>query len=126
MLDVLAFLPVNLMADGMSVLWELAPDGIDSILDYFDANYVNGAFRSVMMDGRLRFRRTPPRFPPDVWNVHEATKVGEARTNNACESWNNGFKYLVGHANPSLWNENKINILDNRQQNTNVENDIRK
>ncbi|KAH3716982.1 hypothetical protein DPMN_059718 [Dreissena polymorpha] len=66
MLDGLAFLPVNLMADGMSVLWELVPDGIDSILDYFDANYVNGAFRSVMMDGRLRFRRTPPRFPPDV------------------------------------------------------------
>ncbi|KAH3827978.1 hypothetical protein DPMN_129925 [Dreissena polymorpha] len=58
-----------------------------------------------MMDGRPRFRRTSPRFPPYVWNVHEATKLGEARTNNACESWNNGFKHLVGHANPSLWNE---------------------
>ena len=25
------------------------------------------------------------------------------RTNNQCESWNNGFKHLVGHSNPSLW-----------------------
>ncbi|KAH3833012.1 hypothetical protein DPMN_106314 [Dreissena polymorpha] len=54
-----------------------------------------------MMDGRLRFRCTLPRFPHDV---HEPTKLGEARTNNACENWNNGFKYLVGHANLSLWN----------------------
>ncbi|KAH3875643.1 hypothetical protein DPMN_038916 [Dreissena polymorpha] len=88
----------------MSFLRELAPDGIDRILDYFDAN---GVFRSVVMDGRLCFRHTPARFPPEVWNMHEATKLSEARTNNACESWNNGFKHLVGHANPSLWNVTK-------------------
>ncbi|KAH3692379.1 hypothetical protein DPMN_194829 [Dreissena polymorpha] len=56
-----------------------------------------------MKDGRLRFRRMPPRFTPDVWNVHEATNHGKARTNNACKNWNNDFKHLVGHANPSLW-----------------------
>lgn len=27
----------------------------------------------------------------------------QQRTNNMCESWNNGFKHLVGHNNPSLW-----------------------
>ena len=45
-------------------------------------------------------RRQPPRFPPAIWNVHDATMQGEARTNNACEAWNNGFKHLVGHSNP--------------------------
>ena len=25
------------------------------------------------------------------------------RTNNQCESWNNAFKHLVGHSNPSIW-----------------------
>ena len=25
------------------------------------------------------------------------------RTNNMCQSWNNGFKHLVGNSNPSLW-----------------------
>ena len=27
----------------------------------------------------------------------------EHRTNNVCESWNNGFKHLVGHNHPSIW-----------------------
>ena len=48
-------------------------------------------------------RRQPPRFPPAIWNVHDATIQGEVRTNNACEAWNNGFEHLVCHSNPSLW-----------------------
>ena len=48
-------------------------------------------------------RHQPPRFPTAIWNVHDATIQGEARTKNACEAWNNGFKHLVGHSNPSLW-----------------------
>ena len=51
----------------------------------------------------MRFRRTAPRFPPETWNVHEATMTDQQRTNNMCESWNNGFKHLVGCSNPSLW-----------------------
>ena len=27
----------------------------------------------------------------------------QQRTNNMCESWNNGFKHLVGCSNPLLW-----------------------
>jgi len=89
--------------EGMSHLRETAPDHLNTIVDYFDTNYVKGPYRSVMVEGRLRFRRQPPRFPPAIWNVHDATIQGEARTNNACEAWNNGFKHLVGHSNPSLW-----------------------
>ena len=71
--------------------------------DHFDHTYVSGSFRCVATDGVIRFRRTPPRFPPHVWNVHEVTLSGNHRTNNICESWNSGFKHLVGSANPSLW-----------------------
>ena len=53
--------------------------------------------------GVLRFRRVPPRFAPDTWNVHQATVTDGHRTNNVCESWNNGFKHLVGHKHPSIW-----------------------
>ena len=36
-------------------------------------------------------------------NVHEATLADGIRTNNECEGWNNGFRLLVGHSNPSVW-----------------------
>jgi len=44
-------------------------------------------------------------FPPVIWNVHDATVNGDARTSNMCEGWNNKFFNLVGHAHPStcIW-----------------------
>ena len=44
-------------------------------------------------------------FPPAIWNVHDATVNGDARTSNMCEGWNNEFFNLVGHAHPStcIW-----------------------
>ena len=42
-------------------------------------------------------------FPPAIWNVHDATVNGDARTNNLCEGWNDNFFNLVGHAHPSIW-----------------------
>ena len=60
--------------------------------------------RSVLSStGTVKFRRTEPLFKPETWNVHNATITGAARTNNVCEGWNNGFRNLVGHKNPSLW-----------------------
>ena len=104
MLDALAFLPVADVRDGMRALKEVAPEGLSGLADYFDVNYVSGTYRTVTMnDGSLRLRRTEPRFNPETWNVHEATMTDQQRTNNMCESWNNGFKHLVGHSNPSIW-----------------------
>lgn len=104
MLDALAFLPVDRVNDGMRALKEVSPDDLQGLTDYFDATYVSGHYRAVVGgDGNMRFRRTAPRFPPETWNVHEATMTDQQRTNNMCESWNNGFKHLVGCSNPSLW-----------------------
>lgn len=104
MIDGLAFLPIDCVKDGMSVLQEVVPDHLRGLLEYFDGNYVSGCYRSVLgSSGVMRFRRTPPRFELQTWNVHDATMSDQHRTNNVCESWNNGFKSLVGHSNPSLW-----------------------
>jgi hypothetical protein len=110
MLDCLAFLPVHRVADGMAFLKQNLPQNegrLKDLVDYFDATYVSGTERRVQssatQQGPVRTRTIPPLFPPAVWNVHDATIIGDARTNNLCESWNNGFQQLIGHSNPSIW-----------------------
>ena len=78
-------------------------------MDYFDDNYVTGKFRRIRRvpvdDGiqAVHVRWIPPLFPPQLWNVHQATMNNEARTNNLCESWNFAFQNLIGYAHPSVW-----------------------
>ena len=114
MLDGLAFLPLVDVADGMVHLRHSMPsgDGLDELItlvDYFDSTYVTGSVRRIQhpLDNnelpRIRLRRIPPLFAPELWNVHEVTLAGTDRTNNQCESWNNGFSSLVGHSHPPLW-----------------------
>ena len=87
-------------------------NGLEALLDlvnYFDATYVTGSIRRIQrpvashLIQPLRLRRTPPLFPPSIWNVYDVTLAGANRTNNLCESWNCGFASLVGHPHPSLW-----------------------
>ena len=72
--------------------------------------YVSGACRHVQLpplqDGTvqpLRIRRTPPLFEPKLWNVHDATIDGAARTNNMCEAWNRAYSEMLGHSHPTTW-----------------------
>ena len=94
-LDGLAFLPVDDVAAGMEYLKDNCPDAAVPLLEYFDQTYVSGTFiqRSchIPEDGvpAINFRRIPPRYPPELWNVSEATLNDNPRTNNMCEGWNN-------------------------------------
>jgi len=108
MLDGLAFLPLQDVAAGMAFLRSSMPtvDRVETILDlvsYFDSTYVTGPSRLIRRPAhshrvqRLHIRKLPPIFQPAVWNVHDATLSETSRTNNFCESWNNGFRSLVGH-----------------------------
>ncbi|XP_042149800.1 uncharacterized protein LOC121837949 [Ixodes scapularis] len=108
MLDGLAFVPPDLVPSGLQHIRDMAPDDMAEILACFDSTYVSGTFRTASRteaDGRLTTTvcRRRPEFPPEIWNVMEATLRGEDRTNNACEGWNNAFKHLVGHSHPSVW-----------------------
>ena len=112
MLDGLAFMPVADLQDRLAYLRQHIPDDVaelQQLLAYFDAAYVSGVLRRVPnTDSRrllLHARRTPPLFPPTVWNVHEATLANRERTNNVglCEGLNHAFANMVRHRHPSLW-----------------------
>jgi len=115
MLDALAFLPVVDVNAGMAFLLDNIPQDSDelcALIAYFDGTCVNGTARrskrpaatgSVSNGLQVRLRRIRPMFPPVTWNVFETTLNNQHRTNNECESWNNGFRQLLGHAHPSVW-----------------------
>lgn len=110
MIDGLAFLPVPDLTNGVHLLCTLCPDDppeTAKLLDYFDSTYVSGVLRQQNADqnqaARLVLRHNPPMFPLAIWNAHDATVNGDARTNNVCEGWNNKFFNLVGHVHPFIW-----------------------
>ncbi|KAK8381301.1 hypothetical protein O3P69_018409 [Scylla paramamosain] len=82
---------------------------MEPFVTYFDQTYVTGTYRRVQRQQddneipRVQLRLIPPRFPPEIWNVHEATIRDESRTNNLCEGWNNRYSRLVGHSHPTIW-----------------------
>ena len=85
-------------------------ENIETLLDYFDKTYVSGTVRNIRRPTtgrgplRVHLRRVQPMFPPGLWNVHEQTVEDHGdRTNNLCESWNNGFRHLIGHSHPSIY-----------------------
>lgn len=64
--------------------------GAHDLLEYFTANYVLGPLVNDGEEGvNLRIVRRVPIFPPNTWNVNEATLNNEPRTNNVSESFNN-------------------------------------
>ena len=105
-LDGLAFLPIADVPAGMNHLLQNTHDGAEGLVDYFNKTNVTGTFRHVQpAHGQVgvNLQQVPPRFPPELWNVHEATVNGAPRTNNQCEEWNNRFFHLVGYKHPSIW-----------------------
>jgi hypothetical protein len=103
MLDGVAFLPEGRVEEGIRYLEGIAPDSADELLTYFTTTYV-GVFRQdpAAAPGMIRLLRVPPLFPPSIWNVHESTMNGDARTNNFCEGWNSGFRKLLGGTHPTI------------------------
>ena len=58
----------------------IIPEGLEPLVDYFDATYISGTYRKVQRppgpDGTvlpIRVRKTPPLFPPDLWIVNIQT-----------------------------------------------------
>ena len=105
-LDALAFLPLEDVVQGFRYLEGIAPDNSEGLVDYFGVNYAVGTVRHRDMENGnfgINFRRIPPKFPPPLWNVRDATVNNDPRTNNICESWNYRFSSLVGQKHPPIW-----------------------
>ncbi|ESO10461.1 hypothetical protein HELRODRAFT_183618 [Helobdella robusta] len=128
MVDGLAFLRIQDVEEGIIYLLNNIPNNDDDIrkfVNYFDEFYCRGKLRIVPGNNPLTIllRRTPPVFPPELWNMNEITVSGNARTNNICEGWNSSFRSLVGHSNPSIWNLLRAFQLD-RSMNINAFNQL--
>lgn len=66
-LDGLAFLPVEDVGEGMSLLRSTCPQEAVELVDYFDGTYVTGTYRRVTrQDGTVRLRRCAPAFTPPL------------------------------------------------------------
>lgn len=103
MLDGLAFLPLEDVHNGLHFLKSIEPAGGTDLTTYFDTTYVTGSFRNVTRrNGNVTLRRIPPMFPPETWNVHDATVTNGHRTNNYSEAWNRRFGSVLGHSHPSV------------------------
>uniref|UniRef100_A0A2S2NEM4 MULE transposase domain-containing protein n=1 Tax=Schizaphis graminum TaxID=13262 RepID=A0A2S2NEM4_SCHGA len=60
MVDALAFLPLQLVEEGMTYLKNNLPENLMDLLDYFDAYYVSGKYRRIgNEENNIRFRRLP-------------------------------------------------------------------
>ena len=110
MIDGIAFLPLDIVSDGIFHLKDNLPVDLDDetenalnlLLDYFDKTYITGTLRHGRDGNAIAIRRIPPIFSQEKWNVFDTTLHGEDRTNNFCESWNRAFQQLVGYHHPTI------------------------
>ena len=79
MMDGLAFLPVPDLTNGIHLLRTLClddPPEAAELLDYFDSIYIRLRQQTPAQNQavRLVLGRSPPMFPPAIWNVHDANQ----------------------------------------------------
>ena len=85
------------MKTSFATLKTRAPAEMAKYVAYFDATHVNG------VAARGRCRASAPRYAPHLWNQHDATLEGTAKTNNVSEGWHNRFYMLMRKNHPDLY-----------------------
>ncbi|KAF0313020.1 hypothetical protein FJT64_016352 [Amphibalanus amphitrite] len=88
----LAFLPAAEVPDSFMFLLGILPPETLPLTAYFNATYVGDAD-----EGR---RAT---FKPELWNQHDRTAAGLARTTNNIEGWHRRFRGVVDCASPNIY-----------------------
>jgi len=93
MMDVLVFLPVDKVSEGIVAIFvnclkQNCPIGTKDLLQYFEEYYVEGTSRKVRKKNSLILRRILLLFKPELWNVNNIS-INQRRTFNACEEINN-------------------------------------
>ena len=96
MIPALAFVPVPNLDEYITALAEILPPELETLLDWFEDNYVGRPPR------RGNVRR-PPRFAPDMWNLYQRTLSGQDRTNNHAEAAHRKIYIELGVHHPEIW-----------------------
>ncbi|CAI6367282.1 unnamed protein product [Macrosiphum euphorbiae] len=97
MMLALAFVPLAEVPRIFSLLENDAPEDLLPIFEYFEKNDVLGVI------ARGRKRGYLPRYPPEIWNQHQAALTGSHKTNNVSEGWYNRFQLVIGKHHPDLY-----------------------
>uniref|UniRef100_A0AC35GXW7 Uncharacterized protein n=1 Tax=Panagrolaimus sp. PS1159 TaxID=55785 RepID=A0AC35GXW7_9BILA len=103
-LAALPYLPLNLIRRGFQVLEQRCPDDAEPVYMYFKNTYIQTR------------RGREPRFPPVLWNQHDAVLVDLGRTNNALEAYNLNLKMHLTAYHPPL--SRVIEVLKAEEDNT--------
>ena len=95
-LPALAFVPEGDIFQAFEALIDAPgfPRELDSVVDYFESNYIGNINRGG--------RRRQPLFPPSLWTQYQRTVDGLPRTNNSVEGWHNAFSGSINKAHPSV------------------------
>ncbi|CAF1542048.1 unnamed protein product [Adineta ricciae] len=89
----LAFLQCQNVSQGFDDLYTSLSSVHEPLLNYFEDTYI----------GRRRPNgRAKPRYPIELWNMHERTINGAMRTNNQAEAWHRRFNSAIECEHPSL------------------------
>ncbi|CAF1040298.1 unnamed protein product [Didymodactylos carnosus] len=90
----LAFLQPSEVSQGFDELYLSLPPILQPLMDYFEDTYI----------GRRRPNgRATPRFPIELWNMHQRTINHSMRTNNSAEAWHRRLNSVIQCQHPSLW-----------------------
>ncbi|KAG7175675.1 hypothetical protein Hamer_G024302, partial [Homarus americanus] len=104
MLDGLAFLPVDRVSDGMDYIKDNTPDGLEDLVDYFDATYLVGypqpaiwtAIECIKKDTAIvsMHLTLDARGQPLQKRVRRETRDLQKRLRNLCVDFRDGRKTL--------------------------------
>ncbi|CAF2090872.1 unnamed protein product [Rotaria magnacalcarata] len=100
----LAFLQSNDVSQSFDDLYNLLPQILHPLLDYFEDTYVG---RNCTLG------RAKPMFELEFWNMHQRTTDRLMRTNNSAEAWHRRLSSIMQCQHPTLWSF--INNLKNEE-----------
>lgn len=96
MMLALAFVPLAEVPRIFSLLKKDESEDLLSIFEYFEKNYVFGVI------ARGRRRGILPRYPPEIWNQHQAALTGSHNTKNVSEGWHNRIQLVLENIIPNF------------------------
>ncbi|CAF1026603.1 unnamed protein product [Brachionus calyciflorus] len=109
MLQALAFIPEDDVADGFKLLQKKSSAKFLPILNYVEKNYIG------LLKPNSNSIRLDPRYPINSWNCYKRVLNDLPRTNNTVEAWHNA---LTGDAKKHPRLNELIELLRVEQSNT--------
>ncbi|XP_063795833.1 nicotinamide/nicotinic acid mononucleotide adenylyltransferase 2 isoform X1 [Pseudophryne corroboree] len=113
LLQALAFLPASDIPAAFEEVKKVLPERANSVVTYFEENYVLGRLRQNSCSHPTRF---PPLYPPTMWSLSENSDLRIPGIQNKLEGWHRRWNNILGQENFGV--QNLINSVITDQQTT--------